>query len=491
VRSKRVPIATLLALAFAVMVTPAQAAFPGTNGKIGFASSASGFSTVAPDGGDLVFLALGGWPSFSADGRKIVYSGNTGGNSGVRRMNFDGTGDVPIFNPDLGHPSWSPDGSKIVVDGVSVMNADGTGLHFVTGGYEPEWSPDGSRLVFTQIPPGGSNENVYTSNSDGTGVTNLTADIPAASRDAPTWSPDGSKIAYVSRPFTGGQDLYVMNANGTGKALLRSFAHSPAWSPDGTKIAYKSGSSLHVMGTDGSNDVAIASVTAGYEGTDWQPCPAACPAPAVVDYDVPSVATQAYIKFVPNFRQTISDTQCTSRGGAPSSHGPPLSLSSCNPPAYLPGTVAHQGPSGESGVTYQRGPPGCCGYPDQLYIFGGGTDIRNAAGTDYNPTPGLDATLTVKMRITDMFNGPDLNVPATMADFELGLPVGCVPDTEYDFGSTCAAGASTEAFIPEALRPGRHAVVQLFEVQMKDVGLDGVRGNADDRSFVFQGVSIP
>ena len=45
--------------------------------------------------------------------------------------------------------------------------------------------------------------------------------------------------------------------------------------------------------------------------------------------------------------------------------------------------------------------------------------------------------------------------------------------------------------MPGAVSPDRHTVIQLFEVQMKDVGIDGVRGNGDDRSFVFQGVSVP
>jgi hypothetical protein len=98
-----------------------------------------------------------------------------------------------------------------------------------------------------------------------------------------------------------------------------------------------------------------------------------------------------------------------------------------------------------------RGSGSVGGYYNQLYVQGGGTDIKNAAGTDYNPTPGEDATLTAKVRITDMFNGPDRDVPATMADFELALPVGCVPDREVDFGSTCAPGASTEAFMPAGI----------------------------------------
>ena len=58
----------------------------------------------------------------------------------------------------------------------------------------------------------------------------------------PTWSPDGSKIAFVSdRDRDGGDDIYVMNADGTNPVRLTQhdgYDSEPAWSPDGTKIAF-------------------------------------------------------------------------------------------------------------------------------------------------------------------------------------------------------------------------------------------------------------
>jgi len=61
-------------------------------------------------------------------------------------------------------------------------------------------------------------------NADGSGIHGL-----APGGQLPTWSPDGTQTAFAS-----GGSLYVMNADGTGVALLygdnRVYADNPAWS---------------------------------------------------------------------------------------------------------------------------------------------------------------------------------------------------------------------------------------------------------------------
>ncbi len=75
-----------------------------------------------------------------------------------------------------------------------------------------------------------------------------------------SYSPDGSKILY-SADHDGDLEIYVVNADGTGKRALtdndkRDFF--PSWSPDGSTIVFSSdrdggGMELYVMDADGGN----------------------------------------------------------------------------------------------------------------------------------------------------------------------------------------------------------------------------------------------
>jgi Tol biopolymer transport system component len=134
----------------------------------------------------------------------------------------------------------------------------------------PIWSPNGGRIAFGRVlrrsQPGRKpryvwREEVWVINADGSGQRQLAE----RGHDA-RWSPDGQKIAFTSAPNRT-SEIYVMNADGSGQRRLTHNTvadGSAAWSPDGQQILFRgtrrgtrgSVSDIHVMNADGSVDSA-------------------------------------------------------------------------------------------------------------------------------------------------------------------------------------------------------------------------------------------
>lgn len=113
---------------------------------------------------------------------------------------------------------------------------------------------------------------LYVVNVDGSGLTQLTHD--AASYARPSWSPDAAQIAVVRK----GEGIVVLQADGTGAALVAPGGVSPAWSLDGKRIRYvlNGGSEIDEVTADGSQTTKLCEGVFGgqiYRGDhlDWSP----------------------------------------------------------------------------------------------------------------------------------------------------------------------------------------------------------------------------
>lgn len=138
-----------------------------------------------------------------------------------------------------GFPSYSPDGKKLVyrvwspkVQGLRILDLDTRTTTVLTTEADnlPGWSPDGSTIVFTrkQIDPSDPNKfnyDVFTIKPDGTGLARLTSD--GSNQGHAVWTWDG-RLAYSSGTYGFRDELalydnsfqpdgqnWVMNADGS------------------------------------------------------------------------------------------------------------------------------------------------------------------------------------------------------------------------------------------------------------------------------------
>jgi Tol biopolymer transport system component len=184
-------------------------------------------------------------------GHKELYLMNPDGS--VQRLLARDTG--------LGDMAWSPDGREIAFlrmssenpglysenPGLYVVKTDGSGERRLTRyaqgsesaigcalGSGFDWAPDGPRIAFTRGPGHMIyQDDLYVMNADGSGQRRL-----VKSGVRPRWSPDGQQISFM-RLRDGNWEIYVMNADGSGQRRLAQHTwEAPAWSPDGRKIAF-------------------------------------------------------------------------------------------------------------------------------------------------------------------------------------------------------------------------------------------------------------
>jgi Tol biopolymer transport system component len=176
----------------------------------------------------------------------------------------DGTGEHKLTRSSRHNvlPAWSPDDSKILFERYGGMWSTPDSNGFI------RWIHNGKLDLYT-IDPGSGRKQKFAR------IENERDHCACAA-----WSPDGSQIVYEAAGTKGRPDIYVMNADGSGRQRL---THDPArdenpdWSPDGSQIAFYSERSgdaeIYIMNTDGTKQHRITRDPWYDQAVRWKPAP--------------------------------------------------------------------------------------------------------------------------------------------------------------------------------------------------------------------------
>ncbi len=240
----------------------------------------SGLLNLTQDGSDDTS------PTWSPDGSQIAFTSNRNGQRDVYVIDLTSNSLLNLTNnpSEDFHATWSPNGNYLafITDqtteyGIGVMDLKAKTLHVLEEASQVndlEWSPDSTNIAFGSVVD--DNWEIYTINIETREIRNLTNN--QANDLQPKWSPDGSKILFWSGR-DGNLEIFVMNIDGSDVINLTRNLNSDSgniWSPTGDHIAFGSnrlqdGEDLWIMDTDGSNARKVADRIVEFSFT-WQPC---------------------------------------------------------------------------------------------------------------------------------------------------------------------------------------------------------------------------
>jgi Tol biopolymer transport system component len=205
------------------------------------------FPGWSPDNQWITF-GLGYWFGMRANAKASIW-----------RIRRDGTALEQLTDGSIhsGFPSFSADGKEIVYrvwseaeKGLRILNLETRQTRILTQGFDniPVWSPDGQSIVFTRKRDDG-NFDIYTIKPDGSGLFRCTTH-PSSDGHA-VWTQDGrilwsgseqgfrDEAALYDNTFQQYGQIWIMNADGSGKRMLTDSKWEdsmPLYLPNGSAL---------------------------------------------------------------------------------------------------------------------------------------------------------------------------------------------------------------------------------------------------------------
>jgi hypothetical protein len=198
----------------------------------------------------------------------------------------------------------------------------------------------------------------------------------------------------------------------------------------------------------------------------------------------------------------IAYNQCTSPD---TTHNAPLAFPSCRFPQQSSSSVTVGTPDANGAA------PNGAGYmrldvkttaPEEVLIRAEVSDVRCRPATNAsvctraNVNDGPDYTgelqFNAMIRITDHYNGPNGDQPATVQDIPMPVTVPCVATDDTSTGGFCSSTFSPQPGIPPQDLGGHRTVVGIQQIHVFDGGPDGsVATPAGNAVFARQGLFVP
>ena len=201
----------VLMMLLVVDVQPAEAAFPGKNGKIAYSGSDGNdfeIFTIDPGGGNRFQVTDNNnkrgdiEPSFSPDGKRIAYSGYDRHDYEIFTISVDG-------------------GNRFQVTHHAGVH---TGGKYPPSYVTPDYSPDGKKIAYSRCHEGGCG-GIYAIAATGEDKAVVITPLGGAGL---SYSPDGKKIALGAVPKRNGPLLFTIGVGGAGRSKVTN-GFDPSW----------------------------------------------------------------------------------------------------------------------------------------------------------------------------------------------------------------------------------------------------------------------
>ena len=235
--------------------------------------------------------SINNFPSWSPDGKSILYTSYRAGNRPKLYLTSRGRGRTGSLLPELNsgpqyRAVFDPKGRMLA----AVLSADGAAEIFTVRpngrrlrrltknraiDVAPTWSPDGKRIAFVSDRSG--SPQIYIMEADGGNVRRLTYE--GTYNTHPAWSPEGRWIVYetrLERQF----DIWLIDPEGSVNVPLVSHPRSdesPTWAPNGRKLAFSStrrgAADIYIIDVSGENLRMLTSRAGRNTSPAWGPQP--------------------------------------------------------------------------------------------------------------------------------------------------------------------------------------------------------------------------